>query len=891
MALGLALSLAQPGLGGERTFDTGQVRVVVGRPGGGFLDEASVDLDADAQYEADEQVARRPEGEAGVVVEYALVPDGYEWGTVVRAETVAGRVTVEEARVAEDGGTIEATITGTLDFGDWGRSPFTATIAGRDGSAVLVGGLEFAPPPGAERLMLVSAGLRVFGKYMSWNRKQKVRGSMAAAGIFRNTPRPDSNWQPMTWQLGGRLVESPAYWREWKAWSEACSPLTMAQGRVPDRLLTFHMCDPRQGMVLGIKHPALTAPNELFGRGLPSSVTAYGWPPHAPPLVFRGRQAPEKLFMRNVGIRFFPVSPGKLEYRFYQTAEAKLPALRKELDQALGDFETNLVDPRLPEAAFDAARQQLEGAEETGWAYEQSAPPPPARGAIEALPEVGGEDWVAVRVAAHYERPVQGAPICGGVALPEGACKSPEQAVLLDADGHEIPAQMGRLAVWPDGSVKWLLVQALVDIPAGGPRQLRLAFGPGKAREARPAETLKVEKTATGVAVDTGAIRFTLARGNSGFLDSVWLGADRMVGPESGRRRNFMDLARVADVADLGPNAHVAASLEREPSKAEVEDIVIERQGPVAVDLCVKGRFRHEKLSVGLPERESRGSEFWVRITAWAGKPYLRVKHTYVFEGNPDREHVQALGLALTPRLGDAATLTLGDATTRAPRAGMLQDTPHSYSLWQADGPGQPQTVRAVGRAAPGWVDLSDGQRGVTLGMRHMREMDAKELAREDGALVAYVWPRRTRLLDTRRYARQYGSGESTSFGQGKAIGVSRTTDLFVYFHQGQGDPAAVAQLFTDPPIVMNYPAWYAATEVFGPIHPYDKEAFPELETCMETWADFWLFHQRLWPWYGIYDFGDFQSVNREGGRWALDDGRWGWINNEALVDMAFWLQ
>jgi hypothetical protein len=145
--------------------------------------------------------------------------------------------------------------------------------------------------------------------------------------------------------------------------------------------------------------------------------------------------------------------------------------------------------------------------------------------------------------------------------------------------------------------------------------------------------------------------------------------------------------------------------------------------------------------------------------------------------------------------------------------------------------------------------------------------------------------------LDTRRYAQQFGTGESTSFGPGKAIGVSRTTEMFVYFHQGMGEPAAVAQAFNDPPIVTNYPAWYASTEVFGPIHPYDMERFPELESCMETWTDFWLFHQKLWPWYGIYDFGDFQSVNEQGGRWAMDAGRWGWINNEALVDMAFWLQ
>jgi hypothetical protein len=59
-------------------------------------------------------------------------------------------------------------------------------------------------------------------------------------------------------------------------------------------------------------------------------------------------------------------------------------------------------------------------------------------------------------------------------------------------------------------------------VPAGGPRHLRLAFGPGKARTARPAHALKVETTAEGCTVDTGAIRFTPGRGGSGFPDRVW---------------------------------------------------------------------------------------------------------------------------------------------------------------------------------------------------------------------------------------------------------------------------------------------------------------------------------------------------------------------------------
>lgn len=891
----------------EQTLDTGRIKVVFGKAGGGFLDEVSLDLNGDGKYADDEKAALRPDAAPGVIVEYAAIPDGYQTGSVLTGKRVAATVAVKEARVDVKGEVLTGVVTGKLDFKEWGSTPFTATIEGKKGSAALVCGLEFKPLPDAGKFALISAGLRAYGNYLPYGKPKGARGLMSVAGTFRNTPRPKSSYQPLTWQLGGRLVESPFYWRDWKSWSEASSPLTYKQGNVPDRFLDFYMYGPHKGMIAALKHPALTAPNELFGHGQPSSITAYAWPPHVPPLDMRGRKLPDQFHIRNVGFSFFPVVPGKVDRYFYKAATKNADAERNALKEGLKPLETNLVDPRMPEALIARAKESLAGNKKTGWDLEKSAPPPPVSGAIKPEVEVSGDGWVAVRVDANYALPVKQAPICGGVALPKGACKSADQAVLLGMDDKEIPAQLDPVAYWPDTSVKWLLIQAFVDIAAKKALHLKLAFGADKKASAKPAAQLKVEKTETSCTVDTGAIRFTLSKGNSGFLDTVWLDAngdgtygddEKIVDGEKDRRRNFMDLARTAKVDGYEPFSFSASALEEEHSTAKVEDVVIERQGPISVDLCVKGRYQHKKLSVGLSKRKNKGSEFWVRVTAYAGKPYLKIKHTYVYEGNPDLEHIQSLGVAFKPLLGDAATLIIGDEAKNvaAPMSagttvGVVHDNPQHYAIWKHDGKSKHTKVESVGRSAPGWIDLSDGKRGVTLGMRHMREMHARELACEDGSLAAYTWPKRARLLDTRRYSRQWGAGESTAWGMGMAIGVSRTTDLFVAFHAGKGEPAALSQVFNDPPIVMNYPDWYASTEVFGPFHVYDLKRFPKLESCMENWLDYWLYCQRLWSWYGIYDFGDLQSVNRGGGNWAYDDGRWGWINNEALVDMAFWLQ
>ena len=49
-------------------------------------------------------------------------------------------------------------------------------------------------------------------------------------------------------------------------------------------------------------------------------------------------------------------------------------------------------------------------------------------------------------------------PVAGGVPFPRGALRGVENVRLLGAGGREIPCQVTRLAVWPDGSVKWAMV-------------------------------------------------------------------------------------------------------------------------------------------------------------------------------------------------------------------------------------------------------------------------------------------------------------------------------------------------------------------------------------------------------------------------------------------------
>ena len=114
-----------------------------------------------------------------------------------------------------------------------------------------------------------------------------------------------------------------------------------------------------------------------------------------------------------------------------------------------------------------------------------------ACGSAQALPEVQaalsakGERVVALELRAAP--PATSVPIRTGVPFPSGALTSLNQLRLEASDGREVPAQFDTLAIWPNGSLKVVLVQFVGDL--GRAQRYRLAYGAGVARKPPPARS------------------------------------------------------------------------------------------------------------------------------------------------------------------------------------------------------------------------------------------------------------------------------------------------------------------------------------------------------------------------------------------------------------------
>jgi PcRGLX-like protein C-terminal alpha/alpha toroid domain/PcRGLX-like N-terminal RIFT barrel domain/PcRGLX-like protein central beta sandwich domain/Galactose oxidase, central domain len=897
------------GPNGETVLTNGRLRLVLGQVSGGFIDEAYLDRNQDGDYEAGERIGFRPKGEAAVVVSYTEPYAGFSEG-VVHGKSIEARVNVE--RVDVDG--CNAEVSGTLEYGKLGRSEFLVTLQTRYGAETVSADFEFEPLKGVPNLILKEASLRIFGNFD--NRDPDWRRHNSSQGVFRINPRPESSHQFLTWQHGGHLVETPWYWREWSAWSLNTGPITTREGHVPGETLEYYMQDNTHGIRVGLQEPAAVSPVEISGSGFPSYISILAWTPRVPGQ--RIHSSPERLFMKNIEIVFYVtgledlvLDRGKYSVAYNAAIKRSSEVLKRSIAPAL----SNISNPRLPEELRHARLEGLLQSQYRGWGAEVER----ARSKLKATPgkisdtKARGIGWFNVEMNVPDSQRLSGSkvPARGGVPFPRGALHDTDKVRLKDNSGKEVPVQVDRLAEWPDGSVKWLLLTTIINAEYAVGKNYRVEYGEGVSRSATFDSVPTVTTIDDGsVMVDTGALKFTLKKSGSGFLDSVWFDRnangsydidEQVVKPEQKARRNRFDLAAFSETENYQGLAFHSEKMEVEASAAVVDSIEVERHGAASIHLLVKGHYEYEKLGREREkEYQNKGNAFRLRYTAYAGQPYLEVKHWFVFEGNSDREMAHDLGLSFAPEMGDALTFeTQGDEKKfDAPISGredvgIYQDNPHSFEFWLSNSSTTLSGILAAGRSVAGWATVRDSTQGITFGLRKMRESYAKELALRDDRIEINLWPRRARLLDTRRYSRQFVDGESTSYGQGAAQGVARSHDIFLVFHRSEQTQEAqhTATLLQAPVFIVAHPEWYTKTQAAGKFGTPDIGKFPQWESGLDDGLSYLLMHRDLWAWYGFYDYGDFQQRPRGDGSWGKRDGRWGWANNEALVDMWIYEQ
>ena len=380
--------------------------------------------------------------------------------------------------------------------------------------------------------------------------------------------------------------------------------------------------------------------------------------------------------------------------------------------------------------------------------------------------------------------PLAREPVTIGVPFPPGALGTAAEARLF-AGPAELFCQRQVLSTWPDGSVRWLLLDFQLDLSPDAPTVVRLAWGDGPSQAVLTETGVSLAEDARELVVDNGPLRVLCRTEPFLLFDSVLLDGTDVF--ETATAVDF----RVVDLAGRAATT----------SNCHAPTVTVEAPGPIRTALRIEGSHVDD---AGHPLLD-----FSILLTVWADQPRVGVDYQIIHRGGspPIELHEVAFRAAFAPR--DPVHLTAHPGLH--PRTGgemTVQNTADeaAVSIPRAAARGYPSPETFV--AAP-WLARAEGARGVAVGVRHAVQQFPKRLHADPRTLSVGLYPPRDTVLRLRQ-------------------GAAKTHQLLFCFHAHPADTEATARRFRlfncAPRPTIPAAAWREAAAF---AHPIPAEPIP----------------------------------------------------------------
>ncbi len=439
-----------------------------------------------------------------------------------------------------------------------------------------------------------------------------------------------------------------------------------------------------------------------------------------------------------------------------------------------------------------------------------------------------------------------GWPVTSGIPLAQGAVSNPEACALFTADGSELPLQTEVLARWPDGSVRWLLLDFQVDLAAGEKKSLSLRYGPGTGRAAVD-EPIAVKQQPDGkITIVPGPVRLEYDPNRFFPQGEAWLaaGAD---GRQADQRVTTNCNSDGLAIWDEQGRCFVPWAAER-PA-----EIVIEQSGPVRA--CIRVTGWHSSS-------DSRMFRYVARIHAWRGRPWIRVFYTFV---NDHQDGLMAKIRQLQVRFWvhpDAGSW-LGEnllGGESVPEGRLFQADENHYLL---DG-------NPAGERACGWAAVGTEQAGLAVGLREFWQNWPKAITCRRGCVRLELCPE----LPEGQYGGKPLEEENKLYYAVRdglhtfKVGAAKTHEFWVHYFAGKPDAARLGAFFQaaeDPLLAACDPAYVSSTKAAGEFPPADPKKYFGYDAWLDRALEAHLKRRDAIREYGMLNYGDWygeRSVN-----------------------------
>jgi hypothetical protein len=462
---------------------------------------------------------------------------------------------------------------------------------------------------------------------------------------------------------------------------------------------------------------------------------------------------------------------------------------------------------------------------------------------VVAVPTQALDLPLTAREDAGYTRRAE--PVSAGVILPRGSISDLSTLTVTAAGGITVPAQFETTSTWPDGSVKWLLVDFKADCAANANASYSLTDRVGKSA---PSTALKVDQDGKGVTIVTGPMRCRLDREGFDLFSEVYLDHDSSGTFEDGEKISRAERNNSLRLTDM-------QGREFSSRWGQIESFEVEASGPVRATVAVKGK---------LADVDGDGElSYTARLNFYAGTGLVRVFFTLanrnpskVFRDEDGDAHwllgqpgsVFFEDFSLTTKLGfdGPVVMSVGDGPRdildRVPltdEGGIYQESSGGENWYgrvhmnhKLEIPMRFRGARTfVGQVEPfkvdrpdAWLHVSDRKFGLAVAVRWFwqnfpKALTATPCGEVRVGLFPHEWPDDHELqggeIKTHEVAFYFHTGP-----QGSSVTENRVATVMGAFHY---------------PLIVRAPAEsYLSSGFFDDVISYNPRSFPTYENLMQ---------------------------------------------------------
>ena len=509
-------------------------------------------------------------------------------------------------------------------------------------------------------------------------------------------------------------------------------------------------------------------------------------------------------------------------------------------------------------------------------------------------------------------------PIEFGVPFAQGELKDVTQLTLSEG----IPTDAWVTASWPDGSVKWAGLSAVVPADA---KQVKVQQKP-KSKKQKVTGGLVIDDGAGQLVINTGRMKAYLSKSGNCLIDSLCLDGKR-----------------------VGGQASLVASTAEGDFQSVIRSMTVERSGMVRAVVKVEGSHRSATGREWLP--------FTVRLYFYAGSERIRLAHTFLYDGDEKRDMITSLGVRFKVPMRDEVynrhiafatenggvwsepvqpldgrrDLRIGEKGNRRnlqaeQMAGqrvpaykefnkqnqhlldhwaqwdgyrLSQLTDNSFSIRKRATDVSPWIGTFTGGRAPGYAFVGDVSGGLGVGLKDFWQSYPSTIqvdkARSDEAeLTMWLWSPEAEEMNLCHYDTiahdLIASYEDVQKGMSSPYGIARTNTLWILpsdGYHGKADFSAAASSVMSDARLLPTPEYLYEKRAFG-IWSLPKSG--KVEARLSQYIDFYQKAIEQNKWYGFWNYGDMMhAYDPERHEWRYDVGGFAWDNTELATPMWLW--